>query len=73
PKHADTLQAMRQRTTDRVKQYGGPLDPLKGNFAASTVPHPEASAAVTVKPGKDGFVHLFNGKNLNGWEGDSKY
>jgi hypothetical protein len=28
---------------------------------------------VTVKPGKDGFARLFNGKNLNGWTGDRKY
>ncbi len=30
PKHADTLKAMRERTTKRVAEYGGPLDPLKG-------------------------------------------
>ncbi|MBC8352087.1 MAG: sulfatase-like hydrolase/transferase [Planctomycetes bacterium] len=73
PKHANTLKAMRDRTTKRVVKYGGALDPLKGTFNASTVPHPEASAAVTVKPGADRFVNLFNGKNLNGWTGDSKY
>lgn len=73
PKHVDTLEQMRQRTTQRVAEYGGPLDPLKGTFTASTVPHPEASAAVTVKPGKDGFARVFNGKNLAGWSGDSKY
>ncbi|MCZ6767295.1 MAG: sulfatase-like hydrolase/transferase [bacterium] len=74
PKHADTLKAMRERTTKRVAEYGGPLDPLlKGKFTASTVPRPEASAAVTVKPGNDGFVQLFNGKNLNGWEGDPRH
>jgi arylsulfatase A-like enzyme len=73
PQHADTLQAMRERTTQRVAEYGGPLDPLQGTFTASTVPHPEASAAVTVKPGNDGFVQLFNGNNLNGWEGDPTY
>jgi choline-sulfatase len=73
PKHSDTLQALRERTTKRVAQYGGPLDPLKGRFTESTVPHPQASAAVTVKPGTDGFVRLFNGKNLAGWTGDAKY
>lgn len=73
PKHADTLKAMRERTTKRVAEYGGTLDPLKGNSTASTVPHPEASAAVTVKPGKDGFARLFNGRNLAGWSGDQKY
>ena len=26
-----------------------------------------------MKPGKDGFVRLFNGKNLSGWAGDPKY
>ncbi|MCA9015406.1 MAG: sulfatase, partial [Planctomycetaceae bacterium] len=46
PKHAETLQAMRKRTTDRVKELGGPLDPLQGKFTASTEPHPQASAAV---------------------------
>ncbi|MDA1051003.1 MAG: sulfatase-like hydrolase/transferase [Planctomycetota bacterium] len=73
PRHAETLQAMRERTTERVAEYGGPLDPLAGKFAASTVPHPEASAAVTVTPGADGFVQLFNGKNLGGWTGDPEY
>lgn len=73
PKHAETLKAMRERTTRQVAAYGGPLAPLQGKFTASTVPHPEASAAVTVTPGKDGFVQLFNGKNLNGWTGDPAY
>lgn len=73
PKHAQTLQAMRERTTKQVAAYGGPLDPLRGQFTASTVPDPAASAAVTVKPGQDGFVRLFNGRNLNGWSGDPRY
>jgi arylsulfatase A-like enzyme len=73
PKHADTLEAMRERTTKQVAAYGGPLAPLQGRFVASTVPHPEASAAVTVTPGKDGFVQLSNGKNLAGWTGDPEY
>jgi hypothetical protein len=64
---------MRQRTTERVAQYGGPLDPLRGAFTASTVPYPEASAAVSVRPDADGFVRLFNGKNLSGWAGDPEY
>lgn len=72
PKHRETLIAMRQRTTDRVEQLGGPLDPPK-QFNSSTVPHPKASAAVTVKPGKDGFANLISGRNLAGWEGDKKY
>ncbi|MEM7012951.1 MAG: family 16 glycoside hydrolase, partial [Verrucomicrobiota bacterium] len=73
PEYATTLKEMRERTDARVAEVGGPLDPLGGSFNASTVPHPEASAAVTVKPGEDGFVRIFNGKNLNGWTGDSKY
>jgi choline-sulfatase len=73
PKFADTQKEMRQRLKERVASYGGPIDPLKGAFTASTVPHPEASAAVTVRPGADGFSRIFNGKNLGGWSGDSKY
>lgn len=72
PEFASTLEAMRERTTARVAELGGPLDPLT-KFDASTVPHPEASAAVTVKPAPDGFARIFNGKNLNGWDGDPKY
>ncbi|KAA5539421.1 sulfatase-like hydrolase/transferase [Roseiconus nitratireducens] len=73
PKHAETLQAMRQRTDRRVDQLGGPLDPLNGKFTSSTEPYPEASAANASGSGKDGFANLFNGRNLNGWVGDSKY
>ena len=73
PKFSDTLKAMRERTDKKVAEYGGPLDPLKGAFTASTPPHPKASAAVTVKPGKDGFVSLFDGKSLRGWTGDSNF
>jgi arylsulfatase A-like enzyme len=73
PAHAKTLSAMRERTTRKVEEYGGPLDPFKGSFTLSTAPHPEASAAVTVKPGKDGFVSLLNGNRLSGWAGDTRY
>ena len=73
PKYSDLLIAMRDRTTDRVHQYGGVLDPLSVPFTDSTIPHPEASAAVTERPGEDGFVRLFNGKNLRGWEGEPKH
>jgi choline-sulfatase len=73
PAHADTLKSLRERTMSLVAEYGGELAPLKGGFKASTVPHPVASAAVSVKPGPDGFVNLLNGRNLNGWSGDSKY
>ena len=70
PDYADTLAAMRARTDERVAALGGPIDPLKQPFTDSTVPHPEASANVSFKPGPDGFVTLFNGKNLQGWTGD---
>ena len=73
PEHASTLETMRTRTRAVVDQLGGPLAPMRGEFRTSTVPHPVASAAVTVKPGPDGFVNLFNGKNLNGWAGDSEF
>jgi arylsulfatase A-like enzyme len=72
-RHAETLMAMRQRTTSRVNQLGGPLAPMKGAFTASTVPHPQASAAVGTRPDKDGFVRIFDGKSLRGWTGDLKY
>ncbi len=70
PQYADTLQAMRARTTQRVTELGAPLAPLGQPFTAATVPHPEASAAVSITPGPDGFVNLFNGNNLSGWSGD---
>ena len=73
PRHAKTLKAMRGRTTKRVTDYGGPLAPSKAAFTASTPPHPTASAAVSVRRGKDGFVQLFNGRNLAGWAGDNQY
>ena len=73
PKAAGVLKDMRKRTDAMVAKQGGPLEPLKGGFVASTVPHPEASAAVATRPGPDGFVRIFNGKNLNGWTGDLKY
>tara|TARA_R110002049_G_scaffold72490_6_gene187442 strand:- start:149214 stop:151403 length:2190 start_codon:yes stop_codon:yes gene_type:complete len=73
PKHAETLRAMRERTTARVDELGGPLEPLKGNFTASTPPHPVASAAVSQRADEDGFVSLINGNRLAGWTGDEKY
>jgi len=72
PEYADTLEAMRERTDARVEELGGPLAEPKREFSASTPPHPEAAAAVTVKPGKDGWVRLFNGRNLRGWTGDDE-
>lgn len=73
PAHAKTLQEMRDRTTAQVAEYGGPLDPLKGTFNASTVPHPEAAANVGANPDKDGFVRIFDGKSLRHWSGDRKF
>ena len=73
PEHAKILQEMRDRTTKRVNELGGPLDPLKGNFTASTVPHPQASAAVSARADKDGFISVFDGKSLRQWNGDRKY
>ena len=73
PKYAATLQAMRTRTDQRVQELGGALEPLKGKFSPSTVPHPEASAAVGTRPNAEGFVRVFDGKALGRWAGDSKY
>lgn len=73
PQFAETLQDMRARTTRRVADYGGPLDPLDRPFTKSTPAYPDAAAAVTVRPGPDGFVRLFNGRNLSGWAGDGQY
>ena len=73
PKHAETLQQMRKRTTERVTELGGPLDPMTKKLAASTPPHPKASAAVTEKPAEDGFDNLLNGNSLRNWSGDPQY
>lgn len=73
PVHADTLNSMRDRTTAVVADLGGPLDPMKGEFAASTDAHPVASAAVGTKPDAEGFVRVFDGKTLRGWEGDPQF
>ncbi len=73
PDHAATLTAMRDRTTARVKELGGPLDPLKAKFTASTVPHPVAAATVGTRPDSEGFVRIFDGKSLRRWSGDKKY
>lgn len=74
PKHAETLKAMRERTTRRVAELGGPLKPLEGRFTASTEPHPTASADNAARPGADGFARLIPaGNRLRGWEGDPKF
>lgn len=72
PQHAQTLTAMRARTDQKVKELGGPLDPLKG-FNPSTVPHPPASAAVGARVDSEGFMRVFDGKTLRQWAGDPKY
>jgi arylsulfatase A-like enzyme len=73
PSHAETLAKLRQRTDELVMKYGGTLPPLEGGFQMSTDPYPVASAAVTVRPDADGWVRLFNGRNLNGWAGDKEF
>ena len=73
PRYADQLQALRDRTTERVKELGGPLDPLRGGFRDSTVPYPVASAAVGARADNDGFVSVFDGKTLRHWTGDPQY
>lgn len=73
PAYAQVLADMRKRTDKRVAELGGPLEPLKGKFTASTVPHPEASAAVSIPPGRDGFVNLVSGNRLGMWDGDTQY
>lgn len=73
PAYAAPLKDMRARTAAAVAAHGGPLLPPLKPFTASTVPHPVASAAVTDKPGSDGFVELFDGKTLKGWDGDPAY
>lgn len=72
-KYAEVLREMRERTERRVQELGGPLDPLHRTFSPSTVPHPEASAAVTIKPHSDGYVRLFDGRGLGSWAGDRQY
>jgi arylsulfatase A-like enzyme len=73
PQYAQVLADFRKRTDKWVSSYGGPLEPLDVEFATSTVPHPEASAAVGAKLDPDGFVSVFNGKTLAEWSGDPKY
>ncbi|MEQ1827377.1 MAG: DUF1080 domain-containing protein [Pirellula sp.] len=47
---------------------------MKNNcFAFSLVLILAASAAYAAEPVADEFIAIFNGKNLNGWSGDSQY
>ncbi len=71
--YAATLQALRDRTTQYVNDLGGPLEVLDKPFTASTDPYPVASAAVGTTPDQDGFVTVFDGKNLRNWEGDTAF
>ena len=73
PEYATVLRTMRSRTDQRVKELGGPLAPAGQELSLSSPPHPEASAAVTVKPGNDGFVNLLSGNLNRSWAGDTKY
>ena len=73
PAYKSVLDKMRVRTQQRVQELGGELAPLKNKFTSSTPPHPPASAAVTNRPGKDGFVNLLGRNGLRGWSGDTQY
>ncbi|MEP3482460.1 MAG: sulfatase-like hydrolase/transferase [Fuerstiella sp.] len=72
-KFEQTLADMRKRTDERVEELGGPLLPMTQKFNPSTVPHPAAAAALVSPHGRDGFANLFNGRNLQQWDGDKKY
>ena len=72
PDHEDVLVAMRQRTTKKVDEYGGPLDPIT-SFGRSTDPMPIASANNVGRVDSKGFMKVFDGKTLRQWSGDMKY
>jgi choline-sulfatase len=71
-KYSEVLNAMRERTTQRMLELGKPLEPLN-QFSNSTEPWPEAESSVASKPGPDGFSRVFDGRSLRGWVGDSQY
>lgn len=73
PKYSEILEKLRERTNQRIKELGGPLDPPTQKFTTSTPPHPLASADLKLNTQKERFVSIFNGKNLNGWTGDKRY
>jgi hypothetical protein len=73
PAHAGTLKAMRKRTTARVAELGGPFQPRRGAFTASTIPHPPASAAVRAGANDAQFSRVFDGRSLRNWVGDRRY
>ncbi|MAI73333.1 MAG: acetylglucosamine-6-sulfatase [Rhodopirellula sp.] len=72
PDYAGVLEAMRQRTTEQVSEYGGPLDPI-ASLSRSTDPIPTASANNVGRVNEEGFMKVFDGKNLRQWSGDAKY
>ena len=72
PDYASVLESMRQRTTEQVNEYGGPLDPI-ASLTRSTEPIPTASANNVGRVNEKGFMKVFDGKNLRQWSGDTKY
>ena len=73
PQHESTLLAMRERTTRRGAELGPPLQPLGGAFQPSTPPHPGASANVSARRDREGFVNLLQGNLRGHWDADRKY
>ena len=72
PDYKGVLVTMRQRTTDQVDEYGGPLDPIT-SLSRSTDPTPMASAINVGHVNDEGFMKVFDGKNLRQWSGDTNY
>lgn len=72
PDYASVLESMRQRTTEQVNEYGGPLDPI-ASLTRSTEPIPTASANNVGRVNEKGFMKVFDGKNLRQWSGDTEY
>ena len=71
PKHAQRLLQFRKRTDQRVKELGGPLQPMNGSLGVSTPPHPKAAATVANRPGANGFSNLLGG-GMRAWSGNPK-
>ena len=72
PDYKSVLESMRQRTTEKVDEYGGPLDPIT-RFSQSTDPMPMASANNVGGIDAKGFMKVFDGKTLRQWSGDMEY
>lgn len=73
PAYQSILEELRARTDEEVEALGGPLAAPRQAFTLSTPPHPEASAAVTVRPESDGFVDLLKGPLFRNWAGDPRH